>query len=95
MEEYVKDELADGEEKKRIQRTEFRAGKKLKSVKGAKNKKGSGLQSGKKPQHANAQAGRGPSTDGMSGSSSGIQAGRSKPAAACPLFYACKTWSFT
>ena len=93
VEEYVEDELADGEDdEKRIQRADFRAGKKLKSVKGAKNKKGSGPQSGKKPQHASAQAGRGPSTDGtmvqliaallptidkMSGSSSGIQAGRS------------------
>ena len=90
VEEYVEDELADGEDdEKRVQRADFRAGKKLKSVKGAKNKKGSGLQSGKKPQHANAQAGRGPSTNGtmaqliaallptidkMSGSSSGIQA---------------------
>ena len=41
VEECVKDELADGEEKKRIQRTDFRAGKKLKSAKKAKNKKGS------------------------------------------------------
>ena len=43
VEGYVEDELADGEDdKKRIQRVDFRAGKKLKSVKGAKNKKGSG-----------------------------------------------------
>ena len=43
VEEYVEDELADGEDdEKRIQRVDFRAGKKLKSVKGAKNKKGSG-----------------------------------------------------
>ena len=65
VEEYVEDELADGEDdEKRIQRVEFRAGKKLKSVKGAKNKKGSGPQSSKKPQHASNQAGRGPSSDG-------------------------------
>ena len=89
----IEDELADGEDdEKRIQRADFRAGKKLKSVKGAKNKKGSGPQSSKKPQHTSTQAGRGPSSDGtmaqliaallptidkMSGSSSGIQAGRS------------------
>ena len=93
VEEYVEGELADGEDdEKRIQRADFRAGKKLKSVKGAKNKKGSGPQSSKKPQHTSTQAGRGPSSDGtmaqliaallptidkMSGSSSGIQAGRS------------------
>ena len=38
VEEYVEDELVDGEDdEKRIQRADFRAGKKLKSVKGAKN----------------------------------------------------------
>ena len=53
MEKYIEDELADGEDdEKRIQRADFRAGKKLKSVKGAKNKKGSGPRSGKKPRHA-------------------------------------------
>ena len=68
------------------------AGKKLKSAKGAKNKKGSASQSSKKAQHVGTQTGRGPSTDGtmaqliaallptidkMPGSSSGIQAARS------------------
>ena len=44
MEEYVEDELADGEDdEKRIQRADFRAGKKLKSVKGAKIRKGLAL----------------------------------------------------
>ena len=49
MEEYVEDELTNGEDdEKRIQRADFRAGKKLKYAKVAKNKKGSGPQSGKK-----------------------------------------------
>ena len=46
LEEYVENELAGGEDdEKRIQRADFRAGKKLKSAKKAKNKKGSGPQS--------------------------------------------------
>ena len=93
MEEFIENNLADGEDdEKRIQRADIRAEKKLKSAKGAKNKKGSGPQSSKKSWPASAQAGRGPSTDGtmaqliaallptidkMSRSSSGIQAGRS------------------
>ena len=65
MEEYVEDELVDGkDDEKRIQRADFRAGEKLKSVKGAKNKKGSGPQSSKKPQHTSTQARKGPSSDG-------------------------------
>ena len=92
MEEYVEDELADGEDdKKRIQRAEFRAGKKRKSTKGAKNKKGPTSQS-KRAQNVGVQAGRVSSANGtmssliatllrttekMPGSSSGIQAGRS------------------
>ena len=40
VEEYVEDELADGEDdEKRIQRSDFRAGRKLKAAKGAKGKK--------------------------------------------------------
>ena len=40
MEEYVDDELADREDdEKRIQRSDFRAGRKLKSSKGAKSKR--------------------------------------------------------
>ena len=40
------------------------AGKKLKSAKGAKSKKGSASQSSKKAQHVGTRTGRGPSTDG-------------------------------
>ena len=50
MEEYVEDELADGENnEKRIQRADYREGRKLKTAKGAKSrkfpirKKGSGV----------------------------------------------------
>ena len=40
VEEYVDDELADGEDdEKRIQRSDFRAGRKLKTAKGTKGKK--------------------------------------------------------
>ena len=93
VEEYVEDELADGEDdEKRIQRADFRAGKKLKSAKGAKNKKGSASQFSKKAQNVGAQAGRVPSASGtmsqliaallptiekMPGPPSGVQAGRS------------------
>ena len=89
----MEDELADGEDdEKRIQRADSRAGKKLKSAKGAKNKKGPASRNNKRAQNASLQAGRVPSTSGtmsqlvaallptsesMPGSSSGIQAGRS------------------
>ena len=93
VEEYVEDELADGEDdEKRIQRADFRAGKELKSAKGAKNKKEPASQFGRKAQNICAQTGRMPSTNGtmsqllaallptiekMPGPSSGISASRS------------------
>lgn len=91
MEEYVEDEFADGEDdEKRIQRADFRAGKKLKSAKGVKHNKGPASQN-KRAQNVCVQAGRVPSTNAtmsqliaalsptvekMPGSSTGIQANR-------------------
>ena len=70
VEEYVEDELADGEDdEKRIQRAEFRAGKKLKSARGPRNKKWPGFQTNKRAQNVNAQPGKFnsvPSTSGVS-----------------------------
>ena len=55
VEEYVEDELADGEDdEKRIQRADFRAEKKLKSARGPRNKKGPGFQTNKRAQNVNA-----------------------------------------
>ena len=71
VEEYVEDELAEGEDdEKRIQRADLRARKKFKSAKGAKNKKGPASQFSRKAQNVVAQSGR------MPGPSSGMPANR-------------------
>ena len=54
---------------KRIQRADFRAGKKHRSAEGPRNKKGPGFQNNKRAKNVNAQPGRFNSVHSTSGTS--------------------------